>query len=298
MADSRKKGFLVGFQAFRTEVGRRDAVEWDLKVPGFKLSCVTTVTAVPRSAASRAPVCRPRHQRPTSTALGVRSRLKPCVSPRGRCSGMWSIPSRKLHHQQHCLWMLTLMQGQATLGAVTLILWPSQDLALLEPFQVWEVVTSRKALPSAWPVQMCSHGFTICLCQHCTLWLFVWWKQTERKLRCTLWKNADNNMHVEHVGLLWGFVSDSCKHQSSVIIITLSGILLLKVSCFQNDFIFHRLLEDRMTWRKLSPQDAFIEQLFSLPPVPFLLNFPTLCCVLTKGAYFSWQREYMRGWLK
>lgn len=56
------------------------------------------------------------------------------------------------------------------------------------------------------------------------------------------------------------------------------GILDLNGYCFLNDFNFYRLLKDRVTCRKLSPKDPFIEQLFSSATLSLKLQNSLLCC--------------------
>lgn len=103
---------------------------------------VTPASTAQQSAVSIVPDCLLVFRSPPPHGINL-----PISLPWAR-SGMWSIRSRKSHRQQHCLWMSTLARGQATPGAIIIIWWPVWDLVLLEPFQVWEEVTSRKTGPS------------------------------------------------------------------------------------------------------------------------------------------------------
>ena len=134
---------------------------------------------------------------PPPQALRTQSWMSLSVSPHRKSSGMWSIPSRKLQHQQHCLWMLTVGQGQATPGTFIIVSVTCADLGLLEPFQVWEAMRSWKTLPGA----LANRNMARWLCHQPLSTLYsIWWKWTKWKL---IFTERGNNMLLQHVGLLW-----------------------------------------------------------------------------------------------
>lgn len=168
---------------------------------GFSQSAMLTASPVWQLSPRRNNCCKHSAQLPSPSsqvhphmALSTWSWVSLSISHHCECSGMWSIPCRKLHRQQHCLWMLTLAQGQATPGTIIVILRPVQDLMPLEPFQVWEVMRSWKTLLGALACRNVARWF----CHQSLSTLYsIWWEWTKWKLRFT---ETDNNMHIQHAG--------------------------------------------------------------------------------------------------
>ena len=200
----------------------------------LRLSRVSTVTAHSGPPAAHS-VC----TGPPSQALSTQSWMSLSVSPHHKRSGMWSIPSRKLQHQQHCLWMLTLGQGQATPGTVIIVSMTCADLGLLEPFHVWEAMRSWKTLPSA----LANRNVARWLCHQPLSTLYsIWWKWTKWKLMFT---EMGNNRLLQHVGLLW--VLNKWIDQkdwnsvwqtvstNQMLVLTVTDILVLDACCSLDD---------------------------------------------------------------